>query len=409
MNPVARNRVAVTGVGVISSLGQEIEAFWDALHSGRSGFFPLPNPGEPAFRFSLGAAIPAFDPKEHFETKEIACLDRFAQLGTVAARQAIGQSGLDFHGDLEDRTAVITGSSMGGQGGQEEGYFNLYRRNVPRVSPFSIPRIMANSVASRISTECGIHGPSYTVSTACSSATHAIGQAFRMVRNGEVVAAIAGGSEAVFYEGLLRAWEALRLVSPDTCKPFSRDRRGLVLGEGGAMLVLENWDNALQRGATILGEVCGFGMSSDAHHVTQPSVNGPAKAMLWALGDAGIAPDAIQYINAHGTGTKVNDAVEIAAIRKTFKEHANRLLISSTKSMHGHALGAAGAIEAVATVLALRHGIVPPTCNHTQCDPDCDLDIVPNVARVASMEYALSNSFAFGGLNAVLVFRRSEE
>jgi nodulation protein E len=369
----------------------------------------LPDPGEPAFRFSLGAAIPTFDPKEHFKAKEIAYLDRFAQFAAVAARQAVEQSGLCFSGDLKDGTAVITGSSVGGQGAQEEGYLDLYRCNVPRLTPMTIPRVMANSAASQISLEYGTHGPSYTVSTACSSAAHAIGQAFRMVRNGEVIAAITGGSEAVFYEGLLRAWEALRVISPDTCRPFARDRRGLLLGEGGGMLVLENWNHAFERGATILGEVCGFGMSSDAHHVTQPSVDGPAKAMLWALSDAEIAPEAIQYVNAHGTGTRMNDAIEIAAIRKVFNQHAGRLLVSSTKSMHGHALGAAGAIEAVATLLALRHGIAPPTCNYTECDPDCDVDVVPNVARAASIEYALSNSFAFGGLNAVLVFRRSGE
>jgi nodulation protein E len=409
VNAVSVNRVAVTGLGVLSSLGQEVDAFWKALRSGQSGFLPLPDPGEPKFRFSLGATVSMFDPKEHFETKEIAYLDRFSQFATVAARQAVEQSGLCFSGDLKDRSAVITGSGVGGQGGQEDGYLNIYRRNVARVSPLTIPRTMANSAASQISLEHGIHGPSYTVSTACSSATHAIGQAFRMVRNGEVIAAVTGGSEAVFYEGLLRAWEALRLVSPDICKPFSRDRRGLLLGEGGAMLVLENWNHALERGAPILGEVCGFGMSSDAHHVTQPSVVGPSKAMLWALNDAGVSPQAIQYINAHGTGTKVNDAIEMAAIRKVFDQHANRLLISSTKSMHGHALGAAGAIEAVATLLALRYGIVPPTCNYTECDPDCDLDVVPNIARTASIEYAMSNSFAFGGLNAVLVFRRSGE
>jgi nodulation protein E len=400
------NRVAVTGLGIISAMGQEVDTFWQELHRGRSGFVPLPDPGAPTFRFSLGAFIRAFDPKEHFDTKGILSLDRFSQFAAVAARQAVRQSGLCFRDGLQDYTAVITGSGVGGQATQEQSYFNIFRRNVPRIPPLSIPRTMANSAASQISMEHGIHGPAYTVSTACSSATHAIGQAFRMVRSGEVVAAITGGSEAVFCEGLLRAWEALRVVSPDTCRPFSRDRRGLLLGEGGAMLVLENWNHAHQRGASILGEVCGFGMSSDAHHMTHPSVDGPAKAMRWALRDAQLAPEDIQYVNAHGTGTKVNDAIEIAAIRKAFGHHAHRLLISSTKSMHGHALGASGAIEAVATLLTLRHGIAPPTCNYTEHDPDCDLDIVPNKARAARIEYAISNSFAFGGLNAVLVFRR---
>jgi nodulation protein E len=222
-------------------------------------------------------------------------------------------------------------------------------------------------------------------------------------------AAIAGGSEAVFAEGLLRAWEALRVVSTDTCRPFSKDRRGLILGEGGAMLVLENWDHARARGAPILGEICGFGMSSDAYHITQPSIEGPTKAMGWALEDAGLRPEAIQYINAHGTGTVANDATESAAIRKVFGTHADRLLVSSTKSMHGHTLGAAGAIEAIAALLALQRQKVPPTANFTEPDPACDLDVVPNTARPAAIDYAMSNSFAFGGLNAVIIFRAAQQ
>jgi nodulation protein E len=264
---------------------------------------------------------------------------------------------------------------------------------------------MSNGGASRISLEHGIQGPTYTISTACSSANHAIGQAFWMIRSGVITAAIAGGSEAVFAEGLLRAWEALRVVSPDTCRPFSKGRRGLILGEAGAMVVLENWEHARARGAVILGEICGFGMSSDAYHITQPSVEGPAKAMRWALTDAQLSPDSVGYINAHGTGTVVNDVTESAAIREVFGDHADQLLVSSTKSMHGHTLGAAGAVEAIATILALQTGTIPPTANFTESDPACNLDVVPNTAREADVEYALSNSFAFGGLNAVLVFR----
>jgi nodulation protein E len=229
-----------------------------------------------------------------------------------------------------------------------------------------------------------------------------------MVRSGVVNMAITGGSEAVFSLGFLKAWEAMRVVSPDTCRPFSKDRRGLILGEGAAMLVLEPIETARARGATILGEISGFGMSSDAFHITQPSPDGAARAMRTALTDGGIGPDQIGYINAHGTATLANDATETAAIRKVFGAHAGRLLVSSTKSMHGHTLGAAGAIEAAATVLALHHGILPPTANFTEPDPVCDLDVIPNVARPASPEFALSNSFAFGGLNAVLVFRRTE-
>jgi nodulation protein E len=273
------------------------------------------------------------------------------------------------------------------------------------VSPLTIPRTRSNAGASRISLEFGIHGPCYTVSTACSSSNHSVGQAFWMVRNGQLTAAVAGGSEAVFAEGLLRAWEAMRVVSPEPCKPFSPARRGLSLGEGAGMLVLENWEHAVTRGATILGEMIGFGMSSDAHHITQPCVDGPANAMSWALGDAAILPSAIDYINAHGTGTQSNDVTESQAIRAVFGTHADILPVSSTKSLHGHTLGAAGAVEAIATLLALRHGIVPPTANVSSVDPACEIRVVHSEPIHAPLTTAMSNTFAFGGLNASLVFR----
>jgi nodulation protein E len=266
---------------------------------------------------------------------------------------------------------------------------------------------MGNAAASRISMEHGITGPVYNVSTACSSSNHAIGQAFWMVRSGASELAITGGAEAIFSLGFLKAWEAMRVVSPDTCRPFSKDRRGLILGEGAAMLVLEPLDAAVARGATIYGEITGFGMSSDAHHITQPSPEGAARAMRAALADARIGAGEVDYINAHGTGTAANDCTETAAIRCVFGQHAGNLAVSSTKSMHGHALGAAGAMEAVATVLALRHELLPPTANYTTPDPECDLDVIPNEPRKAAAEYALSNSFAFGGLNAVLVFHKA--
>jgi nodulation protein E len=401
------NRVAITGLGIVCAMGQSPDEVWNSLANGDSGIAPLADPGDPPYRFRNAAAAQSFLPLSHFDEKELSFIDRFSQFAAVAARQAVRQSGLEFSPQLATRTAVITGSSVGGQFAQEEGYRNLFRYNNPRTAPLTIPRTMANGGASRISLEHGIKGPTYTISTACSSANHAIGQAFWMIRGGQVTAALAGGSEAVFAEGLLRAWEALRVVSPDTCRPFSKNRRGLILGEGGAMLVLENWDHARARGAPILAEICGFGMTSDAHHITQPSVEGPASAMQNALIDATLSPEAVGYINAHGTGTAANDATETSAVRHAFGPHANRLLVSSTKSMHGHALGAAGAIEAVATILALRNQLIPPTANFTEADPACDLDVVPNTARRAAVEYALSNSFAFGGLNAVLLFRAS--
>jgi nodulation protein E len=402
------HRVAVTGLGVISALGCGTGQFWQSLQVGRSGIAPLQAVDPALLRFSNAAEVRDFAPSEHFDEKEISLLDRFAQFGVVAARQAIAQSAIDWTADLRESTAIITGSCVGGQTTEDEGFVNLYRNNIPRVNPFTIPRTMENAAASRISLETGVVGPTYTISTACSSSNHAIGQAFWMVRSGAASMAITGGSEAIFSLGFLKAWEAMRVVSPDTCRPFSKDRRGLILGEGAAMLVLEPLDRARARGAPILGEIVGFGMSSDAFHITQPSPDGAARAMRAALTDAGIAPQQIGYINAHGTATIANDAAETTAIRKLFGAHADRLAASSTKSMHGHTLGAAGAIEAAATLLALQHGILPPTANFTEPDPACDLDVIPNTARPAAVEFALSNSFAFGGLNAVLAFRRPE-
>lgn len=401
-------RVAVTGIGVISALGHNSVTFWQALQAGCSGIGRLQAVDPNLLRFSNGAEVRNFSPSDYFDTKEISLLDRFAQFGVIAAREAVAQAGIEWTPQLRESTAIVTGSCVGGQTTEDEGFVNLYRNNIPRVNPFTIPRTMENAAASRISLETGVVGPAYTVSTACSSSNHAIGQAFWMVRSGAAAMAIAGGSEAVFSLGFLKAWEAMRVVSPDTCRPFSKDRRGLILGEGAAMLVLEPLDAAIARGASILGEIIGFGMSSDAFHITQPSPDGAGRAMRAALADARIDPDAIGYINAHGTATIANDTTETAAIKNVFGAHAGRLAVSSTKSMHGHTLGAAGAIEAAATLLGLKNGILPPTANFTEPDPACDLDVIPNAARPAAVEFAISNSFAFGGLNAVLAFRRPE-
>src|ERR1700678_2572816 len=399
---------AATGLGRISALGGNCTEFWQALQAGRSGIGRLQTVGPGLLRFANGAEVQNYVPGQYFDEKELGLLDRFAQFGVVAARQAIAESGVQWTVDLREAAAIITGSCVGGQTTEDEGFVNLYRNNIPRVNPFTIPRTMQNAAASRISLETGVVGPTYTISTACSSSNHAIGQAFWMVRSGAAAMAITGGSEAVFSLGFLKAWEAMRVVSPDTCRPFSKDRRGLILGEGAAMLVLEALDAARARGAPIIGEIVGFGMSSDAFHITQPSPDGAARAMSAAISDAGLQPKDIGYINAHGTATLANDAAETTAIRKAFLAHADRLAISSTKSMHGHTLGAAGAMEAAATLLALHHGILPPTANFTEPDPACDLDVIPNTARPTAVEFALSNSFAFGGLNAVLAFRRVE-
>lgn len=402
---ISARRVAVTGLGVICALGHNTSEVWRALCEGRSGIAPIHSVDLSQLRFRNGAQVCGYDPGKYFDADRADLLDRFAQFALIAAREALRDSGIELTSQLREKTAIATGSCMGGQGTQDAGFVDLYQRDQGRVHPLTIPRTMANAGASQIAMEFGITGPAYTISTACSSANHALGMAFWMVRDGIADVAIAGGSEAPFSFGLLKAWEAMRVIAPDTCRPFSKDRRGMILGEGGAMLVLEPLDAAKARGATIYAELVGFGMSSDAHHITQPSVEGPVRAMRAALRDAELSPEQIGYINAHGTGTLANDPIETRAIREAFGSHADRLAVSSTKSMHGHALGAAGALEAVGTVLALRKGLIPPTANFTAPDPECDLDVVPNHARRTQVECALSNAFAFGGLNAVLAFR----
>jgi nodulation protein E len=404
---MGRRRVVVTGMGVISALGRNAQEFWEALSNGRSGIAPIQGVDMTGFRFRNGAEVRNYDQSAHFAGKEVDFLDRFAQFAVISAREALRDSGLHLTADLCERAAIVTGSCVGGKATEDEGFLNVYMLKKPRVNPLTIPRSMGNAGASYISLETGITGPTFTVSTACSSSNHALGQAFWMVRDGVADAALAGGSEAPFSYGNLRAWEAMRgVVSPDTCRPFSKDRRGMILGEGGAMLVLEPLDAALARGARIRAEIVGFGMSSDAHHITQPSNEGPARAIRAALRDAGIEPAQVGYVNAHGTATPTNDSTEICALRAALGPSAERVAISSTKSMHGHALGAAGAIEAVATVLALDRRMLPPTANFTEPDPQCDLDVIPNTPRAAEVDYAISNSFAFGGLNAVVAFRR---
>ncbi len=399
-------RVAITGMGAICALGRTVDEAARSLAAGRSAIGPIQAANCGALRFANGAEVAGYSHQPYFDDKRADFMDRFAQFAVIAAREAIADAGVVWTPRLQERTAIITGSCVGGQSTEDAGFWEVYKLGLGRVHPLTIPKTMSNAGASHISMEFGITGPSYTISTACSSATHAIGQAFQMIRSGAADMAITGGSEAPFSFGILKAWEAMRVVSPETCRPFSKDRTGMVLGEGGAMFVLEPLEAAIARGAHVHAEVTGVGMSSDACHITQPSAEGAARAMRWALEDAHLAPEQIGYINAHGTATLANDPTETRAIRMVFGTHADRLAVSSTKSMHGHALGAAGALEALATVLALRDGILPPTANYSVPDPACDLDVVPNVARRAEVECALSNSFAFGGLNAVLAFRK---
>jgi len=399
-------RVAITGLGAICALGRNVEEFARALAEGRPGFGPIESADRSQLRFQHGAEVKGYSHTPYFEDRVADFIDRFAQFAVIAAREAVADSGVEWTLELRESAAIITGSCVGGQSTEDIGFQDIYKLGRNRVHPLTIPKTMANAGASHISMEFGIVGPSFTLSTACSSAAHAIGQAFWMVRSGAADLAITGGSEAPFSVGILKAWEAMRVVSPDTCRPFSKDRHGMILGEGAAMLVIEPLDAARARGARIHAEIVGLGMSADAGHITQPSAAGATRAMRAALRDAGLAPEAIGYINAHGTGTSANDPTETAAIRAAFGAHADRLAVSSTKSMHGHALGASAALECVATALALRDGLLPPTANYREPDPECDLDVVPNEARAVEVEYALSNSFAFGGLNAVLALRR---
>ena len=387
-------------------MGRTVSETAESLRAGRSGIGPIESADVSQLRFQNGAEVRGYTHQPYFDDRRADFIDRFAQFAVIAAREAVADSGIEWTPDLRETAAIITGSCVGGQSTEDIGFHEVYKLGHNRVHPLTIPKTMANAGASHISMEFGITGPSFTISTACSSSGHAIGQAFEMIRTGKTDLALAGGSEATFSFGILKAWEAMRVVSPDTCRPFSKDRRGMILGEGGAMLVLEPLEAAVARGARIHAEIVGFGMSSDACHITQPSSDGAVRAMRVALRDAGLRPEQIGYINAHGTGTAANDKSEAAAIRAVFGAHADSLPVSSTKSMHGHLLGAAGALECLATVLALRDGELPPTANFNEYDPECDLDVIQNQARQLQVEWALSNSFAFGGLNAVLALRR---
>ena len=399
-------KVVITGLGVVSAIGNNAAEFWTSLSDGRTGIGQIAKTDVTGLRFQNAGEVKGFDASAHFDEKALLWLDPFAQFGIVAAREAIADSGIEFSDDLKEMSGVITGSCLGGKTTEDEQFRQLYGEKRQRYPPTIIPRAMANAVASHVSMEFRLSGPTFTTSTACSSANHAIGQAFWLIRQGALDAAVAGGSEAPLCFGNLKAWEAMRVVSPDTCRPFSKDRSGMVLGEGAAMFVLETAESAIARGANIYAEIAGFGMSADAHHLTMPLSTGAAKAMRSALADGDIAPESIGYINAHGTATQANDAMESTAIRQVFGERTPGIYVSSTKSMHGHTLGAAGAIEAAATVLGMKNGTLPPNANFNEHDPECDLNIIANAAVDAKVEAAISNSFAFGGLNAVLAFRQ---
>jgi nodulation protein E len=410
----AAQRVAITGLGAVASLGHDVPSLWQAVARGACGIRPIANIPVDRLGAKMAAEVVGFDPAAHFDGKRLQMLDRASQLALVAAREAMREALGDRSGGPGGagfdplRAGAVLGAGLGVET-IDSSYQTLYGEGSNRLHPLTVPRIMPSAPASQVSIEFGLRGPTFAVASACASASHAIGLAFQMVRAGLLDLAVTGGSEASISVGFLKCWEALRVLSPDVCRPFSRDRRGMVLGEGAAMLVLEPWERARRRGATIHGEIIGFGMSSDANDMTAPDARGAAQAMTAALADGGLPPGAVDYVNAHGTGTRLNDLTEAAALRCVFGTHLKRMPISATKSMLGHCLNAGGALEAMVTVLALRDGILPPTAGFRERDPDCDpdgdLDCVPNVARRAPLRAALSNSFAFGGLNVALLMR----
>ncbi len=399
-------RVVITGLGAVSPVGHTAQDYWKSLVAGRSGLAPATLGAAAQATDKLVGEVKGFDPAAHFEPQKLGLLDRVSQFSVVAAREALAQSGLELTDELAERTAAIIGTGSGGHTTVDDSFHRLYAEGAARLHPLTIPKAMMSAPVSQVSLFCGIKGPAFAVTSACASAAHAIGQAFHMVRSGGAICAVAGGTEASITFGAMKGWEAMRIMSTDTCRPFSKDRKGMIIGEGAAVVVLESLDHARARGADILAEIAGFGMSADAKDLTAPDPDGMARAIAAALADAGLTADAIDYVNAHGTGTTANDAAETAALHKIFGPHARKLAVSSTKSMVGHALGASGALEFVAAIMAIRNGIVPPTMNYLEPDPDCDLDYVPNEARRMPTRVAISNSFAFGGLNAVLAARQ---
>jgi nodulation protein E len=399
-------RVVITGAGTINALGHDVASTMAAMKEGRCGIGPLDIRDVDRLSIQIGAQVKGYDEQSHFNRQQIALYDRFTQFTLLAAREALAQSGLTFNGALADQSGVILGTSGGGLTTQDENYRSVYEEGKNRVHPFIVPKLMNNAAVSQVSMEWNLRGPSFTVSTACASSNHAMGQAFNMVRSGMATVMVTGGSESMLCFGGIKAWEGLRVMSKDACRPFSATRNGMVQGEGAGVFVFEDYEHAVKRGADILCEVAGFAMSSDASDIVMPSKQGAARAIAGALRDAKIDRSEVGYINAHGTGTAANDKTECAAVADVFGPHADKLMISSTKSMHGHLIGGTGAVELLACIMALRDGVIAPTIGYEEPDPECALDVVPNEARDADVDVVLSNAFAFGGLNAVIALRK---
>lgn len=399
-------RVVITGQGTINALGQNVAETLEGFRRGRLGIGELDVRDVGRLSIRIGAQIRNFRAEDHFDRRQIGLYDRFTQLAMIAAREAIAQSGLTFDDALGERTGVIIGTAGGGLQTQDETYRAVFADGRNRVHPLVVPRLMNSAAVGHLSIAFNLRGPGYTVSTACASSNHAMGQAFNMVRSGLCAVAITGGTDSMLCFGGIKAWEGLRVMSPDACRPFSRGRNGMVQGEGAAIFVFEEFEHARARDAEILAEVAGFAMTSDAGDIVKPSIRGAARAIAGAICDARLSSADIGYVNAHGTGTMLNDRTECAALRDVLGTQSGQVPVSSTKSMHGHAMGGTGAIELLAVIMALRSGVIAPTISYLGPDPECPLDVVPGEAREATVTAALSNAFAFGGLNAVLALRR---
>ena len=399
-------RVVITGAGTINALGLNVPDTFAAMKNGTCGIGQLEFRDVERLSIQIGGQVKNFPPPERYNRQQLSLYDRFTQFTLDAAGQAIAQSGLVFSGELSAKAGVVLGTAGGGVSTWDDNYRAVYEEGKNRVHPFVVPKLMNNAAASHVSMEYNLKGPSFTVSTACASSNHAMAQAFAMVRSGMAPAMVTGGSESMLCFGGVKAWEGLRVMSRDACRPFSANRNGMVQGVGAGIFVFEDYDHARARGADILCEVAGFAMTSDASDIVMPSKAGAARAMQGALQDARINADEVGYINAHGTGTAANDKTECAAVADVFGPHADRLMISSTKSMHGHLIGGTGAVELLACIMALRDGVIAPTIGYQEPDPECALDVVPNEARDAEVSVVLSNAFAFGGLNAVIALRK---
>tara|TARA_B100000927_G_scaffold107231_1_gene86697 strand:- start:18 stop:1226 length:1209 start_codon:yes stop_codon:yes gene_type:complete len=399
------NRVAITGSGTINSLGHSVKETFANMAAGLCGIGPLCFRDVDRLDIKIGGQVKDFDPTTVFNRQQLALYDRVTQFTLIAAKEAIKQSAIIFSGELAAKSGVVLGTAGGGVSTWDDNYRAVYEEGKNRVHPFVVPKLMNNAAASHVSMEYNLKGPAFTVSTACASSNHAMAQAFQMVRSGLSDVMVTGGSESMLCFGGVKAWEGLRVMSKDACRPFSANRNGMVQGEGAAVFVFENFDQAKKRGAEILAEVIGYAMSSDASDIVMPSKQGAARAIKGALHDARINPEDVQYINAHGTGTAANDKTECAAVADVFERHADNLMLSSTKSMHGHLIGGTGAVELLACIMAVKDGIIAPTIGYEEADPECALDVVPNQAREKKVDIALSNAFAFGGLNAVLAIR----